>query len=126
MRPRIQQAVKEAGDLSERQYGFRRGRLTIDAIHEVVMAAKSTERGNYYSRPICLLVTLDVKNAFNSVRWKDALEAMKKDFKIPEYLMRIMRNYLKDRFLLYDTQDGQRKKELTAGVAQGSVLGADV
>lgn len=125
LRPRIQQTVKNAGDLAERQYGFRKGRSTIDVVKEVV-SAKSIERGNHYSRPIYLLVTFDVKNAFNSIRWEDAINAMKNDFHFSNYLLRIMRNYLKDRFLIYNTQDGLKRRQLSSGMAQGSVLGADI
>ena len=69
VRPRLQTAIIAAGDLSERQYGLRTGRSTVHAIQEVVRAARNEERGNHSSRPVCLLVALDVKNAFNSVRW---------------------------------------------------------
>ena len=126
VRPRLQAAIRAAGDLSERQYGFRTGRSTIDAIQEVVKAARSTERGNHFSRPVCLLVTLDVKNAFNSVRWVDALEALKRNFRVPQYLLHIIGDYLRDRFIVYKTEDGLKRKELTAGAAQGSILGPDL
>ena len=36
LRPRIQQAVLDAGGLNDRQYGFRKGRSTIGAIHKVI------------------------------------------------------------------------------------------
>ena len=70
---RLQAAIGAAGDLAPRQYGFRRGTFTIVAVQEVVNAAKSTDQGNHYSRFICLLVTSNVKNAFNSVSWDKAL-----------------------------------------------------
>lgn len=68
IKSRLTEAIKKSGDLHERQFGFRKGKSTIGAILEIVNAAKSTEKGNHYSRPMCLLITLDVKNAFNSVR----------------------------------------------------------
>ena len=109
VRPRLQAAKRAAGDLSERQYGFRTGKSTIDAIQEVVKATKSTERGNHFSRRVCLLVTLDVKNTFNSVRWVDALEALKLNFRIPHYLLHIIGDYLRDRFIVYETEDGPKR-----------------
>ena len=102
------------------------GKSTVDALQEVVRTAKSTERGNHYSRPVCLLATLDVKNAFNSVRWVDAQQTLRRDFQIPRYLLRLIGDYLKDRFIVYDTEDGPRRKELTAGADQGSILGPDI
>ena len=118
--------MKATGDLSGRQYGFRMGRSTVDALQEVVRAPKSTEKGNHYSRPMCLLAALDVKNTFNFVRWVDALQTLKRDFQIPRYLFRLIEDYLEDRFIAYDTEDGPRRKELTAGAAQGFILGSDI
>ena len=37
----------------------------------------------------------------------------------------MIREYLSDRTLLYDTAEGYRIKEVTSGAAQGSVLGPD-
>ena len=126
LKPRLQAAIAAAGDLAPRQYGFRRGKSTIDAVQEVVNAAKSTEQGNHYSRNICLLATLDVKNAFNSVRWDKALDAFERDFHIPAYLLRILGDYLKDRWIVYDTEQGRIKRQITSGAAQGSMLGPDI
>ena len=126
LKPRLQAAIAAAGDLAPRQYGFRRGKSTIDAVQKVGNAAKSTEQGNHYSRPICLLATFDVKNAFNSVRWDKALDAFEQDFHIPAYLLRILGDYLKDRSIVYDTEDGPIKRQITSGAAQGSMLGPDI
>ena len=41
---------------------------------------------------------------------------------VPEYLKRILRDYLKNRRLLYQTCEGPKEKTVTAGAAQGSVL----
>lgn len=118
--------MEAAGDLSERQHGFRKGRSTIHAILEVVEEAKKADTGNHFSRPIVLLVTLDVKNAFNSVRWHDAIHALEQDFGVPEYLIRIIEDYLRDRSITYLTADGEKHRRITAGAAQGSILGPDI
>uniref|UniRef100_A0A0K8SB34 Reverse transcriptase domain-containing protein n=1 Tax=Lygus hesperus TaxID=30085 RepID=A0A0K8SB34_LYGHE len=120
---RLVPAVEEAGDLSARQYGFRKGRSTVDALLDVVTSLKRTQEGSRYTRNVAILVTLDVKNAFNSARWSDILEALEGTFHVPPYLLRVMGNYLKDRNLVYETAQGQRVKEITAGAAQGSILG---
>ena len=64
-RQRLPAAIKAAGGLTERQYGFRMGRSSAEALQEVVRAAKCAGRGYYYCISVCLLATLDVKNAFN-------------------------------------------------------------
>ena len=125
LKARLLTAVQAAGDLADRQYGFRKGSSTVHAIQEIVETAKKTQEGNHYSRKIVLLATLDVRNAFNSVKWDNMINALEK-FKTPEYLLRIMKSYLKDRVLIYDTVDGPKKKRITAGAAQGSILGPDL
>lgn len=127
LKPRLHKAIQEAGDLSNRQKGFRRGMSTVDAIEEVKLAVQKAWNRNAYSQEIVLLITLDVKNAFNSARWVDILEAMSTEFNVPEYLMRIIEDYLRDRKLQYTTTDqGQQLKKITAGAAQGSILGPDL
>ncbi|XP_035742251.1 uncharacterized protein LOC118450548 [Vespa mandarinia] len=81
--PRLHAAVKAAGDLAGRQYGFRSGLSTIHAVQEVVTASKMMERSNYRTGPLCLLATLDVRNAFNSVKWELARKALERNFGVP-------------------------------------------
>lgn len=125
LKPRLIAALNAAGGLSERQYGFRQGKSTIGAIQDVLTTFKDAQSGNNFSRKIILLVTLDVKNAFNSLRWEDALNALEA-FNVPVYLKKILQSYLRDRKLLYETRDGKKVKNLTAGAAQGSILGPDL
>ena len=84
LKPRLETAIKESGDLSPRQYGSRKGRSIVQAVHEIVETVHSVQSGSRQSRPIVLLATLDVKNAFNSARWIDMIEALKK-FKSDTY-----------------------------------------
>lgn len=42
---------------------------------------------------------------------------------VPRYLKRIVRNYLSDMTLIYDTEEGPQEYRLTAGVLQGPVMG---
>ena len=51
---------------------------------------------------------------------------MQRDFDVPEYLLRILGDYLRDSSLVYDTDDGSKKKELTSRAAQRSILGPDI
>lgn len=126
LRGRLNDAITEAGGLAQRQYGFRPGRSTVDAVRDVVATVQEAWKGNQRSKNLALLVTLDVKNAFNSLRWVDVLQALENRFNIPAYLLRVIRNYLKQRTLIYDTVEGPRSREVTAGAAQGSILGSDL
>ena len=126
IRARLTEAIVSAGDLSPQQHGFRSGHSTIDAIQEVVHAVRRAEDHTHWSRRVVLLVTLDVKNAFNSARWSDMLRALEHTFHVPAYLLRMIEAYLTDRVLLYDTTEGQRRVSITSGAAQGSILGPDL
>lgn len=54
------------------------------------------------------------------------LNALKNKFHIPKYLLGTIQDYLKDRDLVYDTQEGMRCKLITTGAAQGSILGPEL
>lgn len=126
VRGRLRRAIREAGDLSDDQHGFREGRSTIGAIEQVVKVVMRARRVRPDIKPDVLLVTLDVKNAFNSAKWDDMLHSLEQVFSVPDYLRNILRSYLRDRYLHWDTLDGKRGKVLSAGIAQGSVLGPDL
>ncbi|KAH8338798.1 hypothetical protein KR067_008493, partial [Drosophila pandora] len=64
---------------------------------------------------------LDIKNAFNSANWSRKLEALRK-MNIPRYLLRMVDSYLSNRSLLFDTNEGRKEREVTAGVPQGPLL----
>ena len=68
IKSRLHAAVERADSLSQRQYGFRPGKSTVDAIQEVVEAVRVAENQNHYSGRMVFLVTLYVRNAFNSAR----------------------------------------------------------
>ncbi|XP_046629039.1 uncharacterized protein LOC124309424 [Neodiprion virginianus] len=125
LRPRLTDAIQDGGGLSYQQFSFRRGRSTIRAIQEVVDFFRSTDRHCHAARPVALLVTLDFKNAFNSARWVDILGSLRGDFGVPPYLLRVVEDYLWNIRLTYETNEGQVTRQITAGAAQGSILGPD-
>jgi len=126
IKSRLQTAIQEAGDYSQNQHGFRRGHSTLNAVKQVISAVYEARSHSYATRPVVLLVTLDIKNAFNSLRWADVLDALEHNYTVPKYLLRIVDNYLSDRKVLYNTDCGVQEKVMTAGAAQGSVLGPDL
>lgn len=126
LKPRIAQAMERAGGLSKQQHGFRKGKSTIGAIEDVVKTAEVAQSGNAFSKRVVLVAALDVRNAFNSLRWVDVIESLRRRFRLPPYLLRMVCSYLKDRELLYHTQGGLKHKTITSGAAQGSILGPDL
>ena len=116
---RLVEEIKESGDLHPKQHGFRRGRSTIGAIQEVQEIAREATNRAAQHKQYCALVTLDVKNAFNTARWSGILRELE-GRNISGHLVEVVRSYLSDRTLIID---GTNTMRLTCGVPQGSVLG---
>lgn len=106
------------GKLADNQYGFRKKRSTTDAIERVNQINKECDIITRGKRRFCILITIDVKNAFNSLRWEKIIEAMNIK-KIPEYLIKCTKNYLHRRFIVFNNKNYAMRR----GVPQGSKLG---
>ncbi|CAH2228192.1 jg2997, partial [Pararge aegeria aegeria] len=112
---RLTQEIEKSGGLHKNQYGFRPGRTTVDAIEEVIQAAKEAKLNNQWNS----LILVDVRNAFNTARWDTIINKLKSR-NINKHLMNVIVDYFTNRFI-------QLEKKVTAkvtgGVPQGSVLG---
>lgn len=73
--------------------------------------SKMKRRGD----PCCAMVTIDVKNAFNSANWEVISESLHK-MRGPSYPRRILQNYFQNRVLVYETSEGWKTVHITAGV----------
>jgi hypothetical protein len=76
IKARIEKEVQERGDLSDNQFGFRKGLSTMDAIGEVLKLARLANSGSWGTKEYCALVALDVENAFNTAPWKRIVRAL--------------------------------------------------
>ncbi|XP_015113967.1 uncharacterized protein LOC107039043 [Diachasma alloeum] len=120
---RIEAAVEPL--LAGNQYGFRKGRSTLEAINLVVDTAREAISGKKWlkgKKKYCLVATLDIKNAFNSPRWNCIMDALVKS-NVPGYLRRMVASYFSGRILKYDTECDLEQYRVTGGVPQGSILG---
>ncbi|XP_037941097.1 uncharacterized protein LOC119674048 [Teleopsis dalmanni] len=75
---RLEEALNGSG-LSDRQFGFRKAYSTIDAVEAVIAIAKDAIKGIRWlegDKEYCAIITLDVKNAFNSAAWDTILAAL--------------------------------------------------
>jgi hypothetical protein len=109
--------------LSEKQFGFRKGKSTLEAILTVTKRAKIAQGKKKGGNRFCGIITLDVKNAFNSASWRAIAGALYR-LGIPERLFTVLGNYFTNRVLIYETEVGQERMKVSAGVPQGSILGA--
>ncbi|XP_046977643.1 uncharacterized protein LOC124543463 [Vanessa cardui] len=104
--------------LSEWQFGFRRGRSTLDAVARLrEVAEEEVSRGG-----VLLAVSLDISNAFNTLPWEVVLEALRYH-NVPDYLRRTIADYFSGRAVVFPTMEGDSRRDVTCGVPQGSVLG---
>ena len=65
---RLTQELENWAALSNRQYGFRRGMSAIDAMRHVVRAVKRVTEKASQHKGLCVLIALDIENAFNTAR----------------------------------------------------------
>lgn len=112
---RLRKFLDSSDGLHERQFGFRKGRSTIDAL-EVLRTTVTSDKLKVG------ILTLDIKNAFNSAPWSVILEEIREK-EVPEYLQRMIHSYLKNRILRFDSGGIEEEMVVTCGVPQGSVLG---
>ena len=96
-----------------RQYGFRKKRRTVDAITQVMKFANICKQKNV----ICVMIALDISNAFNSLSWKSIYEEFDRR-KLPWKVKRLIGSYLSGRKIIVSNQHGTVEYEVAAGVPQ--------
>lgn len=106
---RIENWIEEKGGLSPRQFGFQRGRGTIEAVG--ILMGKIREA-----------LATRIRNVLNMARWDKILNALIAK-RAPRYIVRMVRDYLRDRVITYETEKGLEEHRLRCGIPQGSVLG---
>jgi len=120
---RLNENLERTDRLSTNQFGFRRGCSTEDAINKVLDLAKWANHGPSKKQELCVLVALDVQNAFNSAPLRHVDEALRRRG-VSRYLLKILRSYMEKRTIIIRTSDGNSTdRPVAGGVPQGSVLG---
>lgn len=75
----------------------------------------------YRDKNLCLFVTLDVKNAYNTALWL-AIDIALRRRGLSGYMIRTLRSYLCGRKIRFKTDGGEETVKVRTGVPQGSVL----
>ncbi|GBM02708.1 RNA-directed DNA polymerase from mobile element jockey [Araneus ventricosus] len=78
--------------ISENKFGFRGKKSTIDALRKAIEFVEEMKVNN----KIVAMVSLDIKNAFNSARWSDIKMLLNKYY-MPKQLCKIFGNFLQNR-----------------------------
>lgn len=116
---RLNEELEEKEVLHRCQFGFRKHRSTLDALNEVLNIVKIIKTKNCRHQGLSILITLDIKNAFNSAPWGKIIEALQRT-KVSTYLINLIKSYLCDREI---AAEGGVSATVTRGVPQGSILG---
>lgn len=102
--------------LSDKQFGFRAGKSTEDALQKFMLI--QADGGEKY----VLSVFLDISNAFSNLWWPAIIRALKR-FGCSKQAINIMQDYLRRRFVVFRTESGSVQREVNKGCPQGSLLG---
>lgn len=115
---RINLEIESKGGLSPRQFGFRKGKSTVDTMKEVIACMeRGTRKRN--SRGFRILITLDIRNVFNSASCLKIIEGMER-MEISKYLVETAMSFLTDSTVLIGQESSL---EMTCVVPHGSNMG---
>ena len=80
----------------------------------MVDIANKARRENGKRKRFCALISIDIRNAFNTARWKNCIEAMIRK-KVPDYLVWMIDDYLNKSCVIYGGDKWSLKEEMTCG-----------
>jgi hypothetical protein len=69
------------------------------------------------------IMAINIKNAFNTLRWETIIKKVV-ERKFPSKIVKLLRDYLRNRVIVISAKKGEVKREIYAGVPQGSVIGS--
>ncbi|KAL4104344.1 hypothetical protein QTP88_019645 [Uroleucon formosanum] len=111
---RLRTFLDDSVGLHERQFGFRKGRSTIDALNKLRESIRPNQKIG--------ILTLDIQNAFNSAPW-DVIMKSVHEKEVPAYLKQMLNSYLENRTISFEESGEATEIDVTCGVPQGSVIG---
>ena len=86
----------------------------MDVIRVVVEIATKARRRTVKRKGFHALISIDTRNAFNTARWKNCIEAMTRK-KVPDYLLRMINDYLSNKWVIYEDDKWSLGEEMTYG-----------
>lgn len=99
------------------QFGFTHNTSTTKALQEIIKRIEQAK----LDKTNCLIISLDIKNAFNSIKPKIVVQKLK-EYNCHDNLIKLADNMLKERQIIYENDNVRICKTLTTGSPQGSPL----
>lgn len=119
IKDRLEAELDNKNIIHPNQHGFQKGKSTLSALTAIKDIVENVQKKSLRHRSYVAMVTIDIKNAFNSAPWQKIVEALK-EANVSDYLQQITQSYLENRTV---TLPCGITKQVSCGVPQGSVLG---
>lgn len=98
-----------------------KNKSTLDALEKVRNFTETAKLKQVYA----ILLTIDVRNAFNSIVWKNVHREFR-DRGLPLSIKNIIKSYFSNRWIHYLSTEKWVKRKMFRGVPQGSILGPTI
>ena len=115
---RIMAHLKKHDSLNKNQFGFIPGSSTTEAL----MAVKNIIDGNLKQNNDTVLISLDVKGAFNAAWWPSILKSLL-SLRCPKNLFNLTKQYFSGRTAIMESNKYKLVRKITKGCPQGSCCG---
>ena len=110
--------MKKNDSLNKSQFGFIPGSSTVEAL----MKVKNIIEGNLRENNETVLISLDVKGAFNSAWWPSIMQSLK-NLSCPKNLYNLTKEYFAGRTAILESSECKIVRQITKGCPQGSCCG---
>jgi len=114
---RLTYHIETQGLLSDNQFGFRKGKSTIDALQNFIDSVEEAVKNNLVVRAL----SLDIKAAFDSVPSETLVQRIEA-LPIPNYLKEWSKSFISDRIASIQINDRFHSYNLKGGCPQGSPI----
>lgn len=115
---RINHSLTKHDYVNPKQYGFKQGVSTEHALKNLMDTIRTDkEEGNQ-----TVLVSFDIKGAFDSIRWPSVMDSLR-SLPCPPYLYNITNSFLTDRSVTITENGVKIIRNTFGGAPQGSCLG---
>jgi len=101
---RLEEHIESRGGLSPNQHGFRKSLSTDDAVRKLQQKILATI--NFPSSKFCVAISLDIRNAFNTIGWVEVMSALNA-LDVPTYILQTFQDYFRGRTA--ETQAGNNR-----------------